>query len=273
MFVLIVSASAMSAGVICLYAWYGLPLLVRGFQVRRISRICRERGLIALTYDDGPSEALTARLLEVLDRLDAKGTFFVTGREAELRPDEVRRLAAGGHAIGSHSDKHCNALKSTPWHGILDCLRGIGCLQELGIRSNFYRPPYGKATLGTLLAARSNGCRTVWWTHDSGDTGSVPGRVRFGRILGGRLGGESRRAVRGEDELVASRTTPEARQTLIDELIEDGGVVLLHDSDRGSDRLEEHTLSVTRELIEQARQAGRRIVTLEEVFEDETTSS
>ena len=46
-----------------LLLWYGIPLLVRSAQIRRIRRNCRKEGLIVLTYDDGPSDGVTRKLL------------------------------------------------------------------------------------------------------------------------------------------------------------------------------------------------------------------
>src|SRR5215471_6726192 len=58
---------------------------------------------IALTFDDGPNDPHTLRLLEVLARYEAKATFFLIGKYVRLRPDIVRAIAAAGHEIGNHT--------------------------------------------------------------------------------------------------------------------------------------------------------------------------
>jgi peptidoglycan/xylan/chitin deacetylase (PgdA/CDA1 family) len=61
---------------------------------------------IALTFDDGPRPESTARILDVLKRECVRATFFVVGRRANATPDLVRRAAAEGHAIGTHTWSH-----------------------------------------------------------------------------------------------------------------------------------------------------------------------
>lgn len=62
-----------------------------------------------LTIDDGPSPAHTMRILEVLDRFDARATFFVIGRNAEKHPHLITEILARGHALGNHSYTHSTA--------------------------------------------------------------------------------------------------------------------------------------------------------------------
>lgn len=69
---------------------------------------------IALTFDDGPDPATTARVLDILDRHCIKATFFLVGWYAEARPDLVREIAARGHTIGTHTWSHPNNLRHLP---------------------------------------------------------------------------------------------------------------------------------------------------------------
>src|SRR5439155_23606366 len=69
---------------------------------------------LALTFDDGPNDRHTARLLEVLAKHGARATFFLVGRHAERRPDLVRAIDAAGHAIGNHTFSHANLLFAPP---------------------------------------------------------------------------------------------------------------------------------------------------------------
>src|SRR5450755_3348169 len=67
----------------------------------------------ALTYDDGPNDPWTLRLLEVLDRHSVKATFFLIGRFVAQRPDIARAIAQAGHAIGLHTWNHPNLVFSS----------------------------------------------------------------------------------------------------------------------------------------------------------------
>ena len=61
---------------------------------------------LALTYDDGPNDPHTLRLLEILARHNVHATFFLIGRYVEQRPDIVRELVKAGHVIGNHTFTH-----------------------------------------------------------------------------------------------------------------------------------------------------------------------
>ncbi|MGB7191686.1 MAG: polysaccharide deacetylase family protein, partial [Acidobacteriaceae bacterium] len=56
---------------------------------------------IALTYDDGPNDSYTERLLDLLARHEARATFFLIGRFARERAALVRRIRDAGHVIGN----------------------------------------------------------------------------------------------------------------------------------------------------------------------------
>src|SRR5437764_976513 len=64
-----------------------------------------ERSLY-LTFDDGPREEHTPRLIEMLEAHGAQATFFLTGFHAERRPEIVSRILHAGHEIANHSYRH-----------------------------------------------------------------------------------------------------------------------------------------------------------------------
>jgi peptidoglycan/xylan/chitin deacetylase (PgdA/CDA1 family) len=61
---------------------------------------------IALTFDDGPKPGSTERILDTLKRECVHATFFVVGGRARQMPELVRRAAAEGHTIGTHTWSH-----------------------------------------------------------------------------------------------------------------------------------------------------------------------
>src|SRR6266849_5888192 len=76
--------------------WYG----------RTFARGTRGSKQIALTYDDGPNDPHTLRLLDVLARHNVRATFFLIGRFVQQRPDIVREVVKAGHVIGNHTFTH-----------------------------------------------------------------------------------------------------------------------------------------------------------------------
>jgi len=61
---------------------------------------------VAITFDDGPLPPYTNRILDTLAAECVKVTYFLVGRQANAYPDLVRRLAAAGHVLGTHSQNH-----------------------------------------------------------------------------------------------------------------------------------------------------------------------
>jgi peptidoglycan/xylan/chitin deacetylase (PgdA/CDA1 family) len=61
--------------------------------------------MIVLSFDDGPS-AYTERLLDILEKHGAKGTFFLVGKGISYRADTVKRMYEAGHDVGTHTWSH-----------------------------------------------------------------------------------------------------------------------------------------------------------------------
>jgi peptidoglycan/xylan/chitin deacetylase (PgdA/CDA1 family) len=119
---------------------------------------------IALTYDDGPNDIVTERLLHVLALHNIRATFFLIGRYVRQRPQIARAIAASGHLIGNHTMTH-------PWLAwqssarIHQELTGCNALLEdtLGISVRYFRAPHGARRPAVLRIARSLGLTPVQW--------------------------------------------------------------------------------------------------------------
>src|SRR5437660_12852588 len=72
--------------------------------------ICRTNSALklALTFDDGPNPSMTPKLLDLLDRYNARATFFLIGRYARECPELVKETVARGHLVGNHTETHPN---------------------------------------------------------------------------------------------------------------------------------------------------------------------
>ena len=61
---------------------------------------------VALTFDDGPHQILTPKLLDELNLLNAKATFYVMGVKVKLHPYIISRMVAEGHEVANHGWNH-----------------------------------------------------------------------------------------------------------------------------------------------------------------------
>jgi peptidoglycan-N-acetylglucosamine deacetylase len=125
---------------------------------------------IALTYDDGPNDIATERLLEVLARHETRATFFLIGRFVRQRPQIARAIASAGHLIGNHTMTHPWLAWQSPAR-IREELAGCnGVLEDtLGLPIRYFRPPHGARRPIVLRIARELGLTPVHWNLLPGD--------------------------------------------------------------------------------------------------------
>lgn len=125
--------------------------------------------LIALTFDDGPSGAVTEQLLGYLREKQVRATFFVIGYMAERTPSQVQKEASEGHEIGSHTTNHTAFSRMSAADLVNDSLRMNQLFVTiLGHNTPFVRPPYGDGAY-TEKARTSAGQPMILWTVDTLD--------------------------------------------------------------------------------------------------------
>jgi peptidoglycan/xylan/chitin deacetylase (PgdA/CDA1 family) len=137
----------MAAAVACLY----ILLCVLGcffpqtnFLFSVISRGNTGKNMVALTFDDGPSEPLTKQILDLLDKYSVKATFFVSGVNALRYPEIIKNIIIRGHAVGNHSYSHNPFLMLMSYHTLYrEVAEAQSVLREMGIEAFAFRPPVG----------------------------------------------------------------------------------------------------------------------------------
>lgn len=128
----------------------------------------RDRKVVALTFDDGPSD-YTDDFLRVLREKDVPGTFFEVGQVMPGREDAMRQILAQGSELGDHTMDHVEY----PGYAQI-----AGAAQRIEAYTHFrpclFRPPGGGVNDGVVASAGSLGMRTVTWDVDPRDW-STPG--------------------------------------------------------------------------------------------------
>lgn len=122
-------------------------------------------GHVALTFDDGPDPASTPQVLDALEGLGWKATFFCLGCQVRRSPGLTRELVARGHEIAVHGDNHRSHLLRSPRATVADVAKAKDCIEEVTETAiRWFRPPYGGVALPSLLAGRESGLQMVLWT-------------------------------------------------------------------------------------------------------------
>jgi peptidoglycan/xylan/chitin deacetylase (PgdA/CDA1 family) len=126
---------------------------------------------IALTFDDGPHPEWTPRVLDALDRIDAKATFFVVGRLASLHAAIVRDARDRGHEIGTHLYSHDRRTVFDDRAFTDELTRSRGELESLlGEPLSWLRFPYGeRGRQDPRAIRRDHGLTAVHWTYSVHD--------------------------------------------------------------------------------------------------------
>jgi peptidoglycan-N-acetylglucosamine deacetylase len=190
---------------------------------------------LALTYDDGPNDPDTLRLLEVLAKHEVKATFFVLGRFVQQKPEVVRALAAAGHVIGNHSWDHPRLIFASTAELRSQVERTQAAVFDAcGVTPTLFRPPYGGRRPGTLQAVRKLGLEPVMWNVTCYD---------WKATSADKVMAHAQRQIRG------------------------GDVILMHDGDQqsmGADR--SHTIEATDRIITHYKAEGFEFATIPEMM-------
>ena len=174
---------------------------------------------IALTYDDGPNDPHTLRLLEVLAKHNVRATFFLIGRYVQQHPDIAREVICSGHVVGNHTFTHPLLIFKSEAEiraELQQCRQSL--LDVVGGHSNLFRPPFGGRRPGTLRIARELGLSPIMWSVTGYDWNAPPApvierkvsnRVRGGDVIllhdGGhkQMGADRSQTVLATDHLIS----------------------------------------------------------------------
>lgn len=167
-------------------AW-ALDMIVPGLDLlsSAITRIRQPSGdYVVLTFDDGPIEPFTRRVLDVLDAHDVKATFFCIGENLRAHPELARAIADRGHDVANHSDSHVLlplVRSATVRREIETAARTLGELT--GTRSGWLRCPKGYKSRRVQRIARELGHELVGFSYPVYDVQNPPAEELVARVL------------------------------------------------------------------------------------------
>jgi len=158
----------------------GVRLFTRRRVVRLVERYARAgavsqstaaRHAVAITFDDGPHPHWTPRVLDALDRVKVKATFFVVGKRVTESPDVVVEARRRGHEIGTHLYSHEREVVFDDRRFGEEVRKSKGELESLlGEPIRWLRFPYGERGRQHPRRIKSEyGLDTVHWTYSSHD--------------------------------------------------------------------------------------------------------
>lgn len=131
-----------------------------------------ESQTIALTFDDGPSLEYTPKVLALLEKYKANGTFFCIGEKITQLPNLIKTIHEKGHTIGNHSFSHRNSFPIFSKSRIVRELEQTNqwIYDITGVQCKLFRPPFGVTNPTIAKAVRILGMQTIGWNIRSFDT-------------------------------------------------------------------------------------------------------
>ena len=211
----------------------------------RSERLCRrahgrqDQRLVALTFDDGPDERNTGRMLDALHDLRVPAAFFVIGDQAMREPELVRRMAEEGHLVGNHSFTHPHMDTLTPREAHAELAATQRLIEGLtSLRTPLFRAPYTANIdpdrpddIADLRIALQNGYLFVGAYVDPNDWRPL--------------------------------SADEIARRVVEQVVSGAGhIVLLHDG--GGDR--RATIAAVRKLVPELRKRGYAFVSLDKLL-------
>jgi peptidoglycan/xylan/chitin deacetylase (PgdA/CDA1 family) len=195
----------------------------------------RER-LVALTFDDGPNEPYTSRLVDLLGERRVSATFFQVGKCVDRHPGLPARMADAGHVIGNHSYSHRFLRYLTEPSLAVE----IGLTQsllraEIGRLPGLFRPPWLCHPPPVMAEAGRQGVRAV--------SGTFAHPLEVAQIPAWRI---AHRAVR---------------------LVRPGSILIFHDGFDSRGGFRGHTVEAVRLVVEELSTRGYAFTTVDKLLE------
>jgi len=164
---------------------------------------------VYLTFDDGPTPVITEWVLEQLKKNEAKATFFCIGNNIVKHPTIFEKVIKDGHAIGNHTFNHVKGWETSNkkyTEEVTNCEEIIQKSLIENFQSKLFRPPYGKIKPSQSKALRKNGFKIIMWDVLSVD--------------------------------FDNKVTPEKCLSNVIDNVENGSIIVFHDSVKAFQNLE-----------------------------------
>lgn len=150
---------------------------------RVIGRGPTDRNVAYLTFDDGPNASATPAILETLARHKISASFFMVGVHVNRYPEIARHVAAAGHSIGNHTNRHRKLDLSGPVT-VRAALREAheSIANATGVEPRMFRAPHGYRNPFVAAEVRRLGYTAFGWTFGVWDTDSPGGEEIRARV-------------------------------------------------------------------------------------------
>jgi peptidoglycan-N-acetylglucosamine deacetylase len=211
-----------------LIVFWGCYYVGSNFFIKIVCKANTDKKEIAISFDDGPAENYTQKILAILNTENVKATFFCIGNRIAGNEAILKQVQADGHIIGNHSYSHHFWFDMYSTQKMQDDLKQMDAEMErvTGLKPKLFRPPYGVTNPNLAKAIKNGGYTPVGWSVRSMDTVIKDGKKLLDKINEG---------------------------------IKPGAVFLFHDTSKT-------TLDVLPEFIQEVKKRGYNIIPLDKLL-------
>lgn len=206
----------------------GSYFIQMGFFIKSVNRSNTTEKWVALSFDDGPQNTKTDRILDILEQHQTTAAFFCIGRNIPGNEAILKKILANGHLIGNHSyshDRFFDLFGSEKMRLDIERMSRL-TLEVTGHYPILFRPPYGVTNPNLKKAVLNAGLTSIGWSIRSYDT-MIRNETRLlNKILGA---------------------------------LKPGAVILLHDTS-------ETTIQILPRLLEEIKAKGYQVIRLDKML-------
>ena len=152
-------------------AWGSFDIRLNYFIKAHSSNKKTDRNIVALTFDDGPTE-ITPEILNLLEKYNQKATFFCIGKQIEKYPETAKIIVGQGHVIANHTYSHTNKMGFLSKMEVYTEIASTqNIIQQITDKiPNLFRPPFGVTNPNIARACKENRVEVIGWNVRSLDT-------------------------------------------------------------------------------------------------------
>lgn len=215
--------------------WYYLENPVSQTFGNTVTQVPIRQKVVALTFDDGPNPPYTNQIVDYLCEEHVPATFFVVGKAVEKYPAIVRKEELCGDAVGNHSWDHAHLVLESRGHLVSELkMTDTAIYRATGRHTNLFRPPFGARDFMVIQEAHRLGYEVIMWSVPlPRDWQNPPPTVIANRVMA---------------------------------KVKDGGIIVLHDGNRGKPGDRKNTVAATRLIVRALQQQGYKLVTVPELI-------
>lgn len=130
-----------------------------------IWKIKTQKPVVYLTFDDGPIPEVTPWVLDLLNRYNAKATFFCIGENLYKHKEIAFKILEKNHTLANHTYHHLNGWKTDTTTYLENITKAEVLLKEIyDSNAKIFRPPYGKITPKQVLNINKLGYKIIMWS-------------------------------------------------------------------------------------------------------------